>query len=190
MAGENLFGGTVIGVIGLTAATFGIFVAMFLVATFNWSIGFILNARTQVVMTGGLTAFICLGWITEIRYNPLSYDSSFGSGVALLIVLFGMLHGQLGGLWSARRNESWFGYLAINRRKKNGQPKQLRLANLFGVTFLLAIAFAIQRATSFPVARAVVVYIVLQTILIGVDVLWIRIRQQRHQLLNKSHANG
>ena len=48
-----VFGGT----IGFGLSLLGQFVAMFLVAIFNAAIGFKINARQQILMTGGLAAF-------------------------------------------------------------------------------------------------------------------------------------
>ena len=121
--------GLIFCVFGMTAAVLAQFFAKYLLATFNSWLGFPIKARRQILMTGGLSGFLCLGWVTAIPIGrDFPPDAWQGIVIFLFFVFFGMLHCQVGALWSAGRNDSWFDTaspLAMKRTDNSDQPKQL-----------------------------------------------------------------
>ena len=162
-------------VFGATAAILAQVVSMCAISLLNWTLGFVINARHQVVMTGGMAGFVCFGWVIGIPADEYHPDEGiYLFGIAMLVVFAAMLHGHVGALWSGGQGDVWYESLRAKQTEKSSRPNQLGIANLLLITLWCAIVFAIDRVTKFQATRVVIGYAVLQAILIGVDAVWLR----------------
>ena len=169
--------------VGFIVAGVGTIAAWMIIPACNSLLGFPLDARRLVAVTGGFAGYACtvlpVLFEDDIDLVPLPYYCVVGTAA---------LMGQIGAIWYASKPESWVDTLHSNEIGQLGRS-QFGLKQIFIVTAVVAVLLGIDRGIEFRLGFAVLVFVSWQTVTLGLDAVWRSLGKFRSREPNGAESN-